>query len=277
MAALLPLLVAAAGLIVMLSQRKQLSIRAPLLLLWLPSLINISALYWGMIYRLRYSVILLPAVAIFGSIVLTSTVAKKRTFLFLVLVAMVMPWLSWYFLKTDPGGRLVAGPGALLLPAAGLILYMIARVRQQHAWVLPAFLVLSMHVPLLKREVRPMMVETMEHEFIEPERREVMRYILRNYDHSRILIDMGKQAPLVYDLGLNVKEFVYNEGGETVWHEALKNPAKHVGWMCSEQGDAIWERLQVDPDWVRAYVLALKTEHFSIYRLKTNSRLEVSD
>jgi hypothetical protein len=277
MAALLPLLVAAAGLIVMLSQRKQLSIRAPLLLLWLPSLINISALYWGMIYRLRYSVILLPAVAIFGSIVLTSTVAKKRTFLFLVLVAMVMPWLSWYFLKTDPGGRLVAGPGALLLPAAGLILYMIARVRQQHAWVLPAFLILSMHVPLLKREVRPMMVETMEHEFIEPERQEVMRYILRNYDHSRILIDMGKQAPLVYDLGLNVKEFVYNEGGETVWHEALKNPVKHVGWMCSEQGDAIWERLQVDPDWARAYVLALKTEHFSIYRLKTNSRLEVSD
>ena len=100
-----------------------------------------------------------------------------------------------------------------------------------------------------------------------PSGSEVMRYILRNYDNSRILIDMGKQAPLVYDLGLNVREFVYNEGGETVWHEALNNPAKHVGWMCSEQGDAIWERLQVDPDWVREYALALKTEHFSIYRL----------
>jgi hypothetical protein len=269
MTALLPLLFAAAGLLVVLYQRKQFSSRVPLFLLWFPSLINISALYWGMIYRLRYSVILLPAAAIFGSIVLTSTVAKKRAFLLIVLVAMVLPWLSWYFVKTDPGGRLVAGPGAFLLPAAGLIFYMIARVRQQHEWLLPAFLILSIHVPLLDREARPMIVETMEHEFIEPERQEVMQYILRNYDNSRILIDMAKQAPLVYDLGLNVREFVYNEGGETVWHEALKNPSKHVGWMCSEQGDAIWERLQVDPGWVREYALALKTEHFSIYRLKS--------
>lgn len=268
MAALLPLLLAAAGLFVVLSQRKQFSGRIPLLLLWLPSLINISALYWGMIYRLRYSVILLPAVAIFGSIVLISTAAKKRAFLLLLLVAILLPWLSWYFMKADPSGRLVAGPGALILPASGVILYMIARVRSQYEWLLLAFLVLAMHVPLLEREVRPMIVETMEHEFIEPERQEIMQYILQNYDKGRILIDMGKQAPLVYDLGLNVREFVYNEGGETVWHEALRNPAKYVGWMCSEKGDAIWERLQVDPDWVREYALALKTEHFLLYRLK---------
>jgi len=268
MAALLPLLLAAAGLILMLSQRKLFALRAPLLLLWLPSLINISALYWGLIYRLRYSVLLLPAVAIFGSLVLTSAAAKKRALLLLLSVAMVLPWLSWYFAKTDPSGRLVAGPGVLLVPAAGIILFMIARVRSQYAWSLLALCILGMQTPPLAREKHPMMIETLEHEFIEPERQEVMQYIWKNYDGKRILIDMGKQAPLVYDLHLNVKNFVYNEGGEIAWHEALRSPSKQVGWMCTETGDAIWERLQVDPGWAAEYALALKTEHFLLYRLR---------
>ncbi len=112
------------------------------------------------------------------------------------------------------------------------------------------------------------MVETLEHEFIEPERQQIMQYIRQNYDGKRILIDMGKQAPLVYDSGLNVKEFVYNEGGETLWHEALRNPAKQVGWLCAQTGDAVWERLQVDPGWAGEYSLAVKTESLSLYRLK---------
>jgi hypothetical protein len=79
---------------------------------------------------------------------------------------------------------------------------------------------------------------------------------------------MGRQAPLVYDSGLNVREFVYNEGGEKLWHQALRNPAKQVGWMFSETGDVVWKRLQVDPEWAAEYSLALKTENFSLYRLR---------
>ncbi len=267
-AAILPLVVAAAGLLLMLYQRTKFPSRAPLLLLWLPSLINISALYWGLIYRLRYSVLLLPAVAVFGGLALTSVTAKKRALVLMLLVLLVLPWLSWYFAKTDPAGRLVTGPGALLLPVAGLILFMIARARQKYEWPILLLCVLGMQVPALAREDHPMMVETMEHEFIEPERQQVMQYIRQNYDGRRILIDMGKQAPLVYDLGINVKEFVYNEGGETFWREALRDPASQVGWLCSQTGDAIWERLQVDPGWAREYALAVKTEHFSVYRLK---------
>lgn len=76
-ATLLPLLAAGAGLIIFLAQRGEFRRRLPLLLLWLPSLINISALYWGLIYRVRYSVLLLPAVAVFGSLVTTSDAAKN--------------------------------------------------------------------------------------------------------------------------------------------------------------------------------------------------------
>ncbi len=268
MAAIVPLLMAAVGLLLFLVQRQKVSKRIPLALLWLPSLINISALYWGLIYRLRYSVLLLPAVAIFGSLVITSEAAKKRTLLLLSSVVILMPWLSWYMSHTDPPGRLKAGPGVLLLPATALLLFIVARALDHYDWILLSLCVLSVHIPLLEREFHPMMVETMEHEFIEPERREIIQYIRQNYDGKRILIDMGKEAPLVYDLGLNVREFVFNEGGGKLWHEALRNPSKQVGWLCAETGDAIWSLLQVDPDWAHGYSLALKTENFSLYRLK---------
>jgi hypothetical protein len=156
----------------------------------------------------------------------------------------------------------------MLLPAVGLLLLMIARVRNHYDWALLGLCILAMQIPPLARENRPILGETMEHEFIEPERHAIMQYIHQNYDGKRILIDMGKLAPLVYDSGLDVKDFIFNEGGETLWHDAMRDPAKQVEWICSERGDAIWEHLQVDPGWTSEYALALKTEHFSLYRLK---------
>jgi hypothetical protein len=269
MAAILPLLLAVAGLLLFLYQRRKFGFRAPLILLWLPSLINISALYWGMIYRLRYSVLLLPAVAIFGSIVVTSITAKKRSLLFLVTAVMALPWLSWFLSRTTVVERLVPGPGALVLPAVGLVLFLIARTRQCYGSALLALCILGMQFPPLAREDHPMMAEALEHQYIEPERHEVLQYLRQNRnDGRRILIDMSKLAPLVYDSGLPVKDFVYNEGGEVLWHKAMRNPAQEVGWLCAQKGDAVWERLQVDPNWADEYALAVKTELFSLYRLK---------
>lgn len=264
----LPLLLAIGGLLLFLFERKKFAFRVPLMLLWLPSLINISALYWGMVYRLRYSVLLLPAMAIFGGLVITSAIARKRALVVLLFVVMVLPWLSWFFSKTDPEGKLSAGPGALWLPAVGCVLFMFAWARQQHGWALMILCVLGMQVPPLARENRAMIVETMEHGFIEPERHEIMRYIRQNYDGKRILIDMEKQAPLVYDSGLNVREFIYNEAGERLWRKALLDPGKQAGWLCAQMGDVIWERLQIDPGWAADYSLVLQNKYFSLYRLK---------
>jgi hypothetical protein len=268
MAAMLPLLLAACGFLLVLYQGKLFRFRAPLMLLWIPSLINISALYWGLIYRLRYSVLLLPAIAIFGSLVITSAKGKRHVLLFLVMVAMVLPWFSWYLPHRSSKFNFAPGPGALVLPVAGLVLFMIARIRQKYNWTLLALCVLGMQFPPLAREFHPMMAETLEHDFIEPERQEVIRYLRQHYDGKRILIDMGKQAPLIYDSGLAVKEFVYNEGGEVLWHEAIRNPESQVGWLCAHKEDAVWEQLQVDPDWAGAYALVVKTENLSLYRLK---------
>jgi hypothetical protein len=268
MAEILPLLIAAAGLLLFLLQRKEFNKRMPLVLLWLPSLINISALYWGLVYRVRYSVLLLPAVAIFGSLVITSITAKKLALLLLVVVAMGLPWFTWHAYRINPADAPLPGPGALVVPAAALVLFLIARAQQWYNGALIVLCVLGMQIPPLAREDHPMMVETMEHEFIETERGEVLRYMRRYYDGKRILIDMGTEAPLVYDSGLAVKEFVYNEGGESAWHDAMQNPEPVVGWFCTQKGDAIWKLMQADPDWGRGYSLAMKNKSYSFYRRK---------
>ena len=268
MAALAPLLLAATGMLLFILQRSSLRSRAPLLLLWMPSLINISALYWGLVYRLRYSVLLLPAVAVFSGLVLTSEDGKKRSFLFLAIVIMVLPWISWYLPHLSPDLELAPGPGFLILPAIASVLFLITQVRRWHYGALLALCVLGMQWPPLAREDHPMMAETLEHEFIEPEHQEVLRHLHENYDGRRILIDMGKQAPLIYDSALPVKEFVYNEGKGAIWNQALRRPEEQVGWLCASRGDAVWQQLQVDPDWADAYALVVTTESFRLYRLK---------
>lgn len=268
MAAILPLLVAAAGLLLFLVQRSEFKRRVPLLLLWLSSLINISALYWGLIYRVRYSVLLLPAVAIFGSLVTTSHPAKKRSLLLLLVVVMGLPWFTWYMHRINPNSFPLPGPGALVLPVVGLIIFFIARVKQWYSAPLMFLCVLGINIPPLAREVHPMMVETMEHAFIEPERKRVLQYLKQNYDGKKILIDMGTEAPLVYDSGLDVKEFVYNEGGEVLWHDAVRNPELVVGWICFQPGDFIWQRMRADTNWAARYSPVVKTENYSLLRRK---------
>lgn len=269
MSSILPLLLAAMGLtlfIVGRARRDERRTRLPLLLLWLPSLINISALYWGLIYRLRYSALLIPAVAIFGALAMTSETAKRRAFLLIAAAAVALPWLSWYFAFAATEPTLVKGPGVALVPVVATLLFLIGRLRRRYGWALLPLCIVGMQIPLLEREDRPMMVETMEHEFIEPERQQIMNHLREHYDGSRILIDMGRQAPLVYDSGLNVREFVYNEGGTTFWHEAVRDPVGKVGWLVAENGDAVFQQLKRNPEWGNAYLLAKETESFSLYR-----------
>ena len=270
--AVIPLLLGLAGIAVFFLQRGQFRSRAPILLLWLPSLINISALYWGMIYRVRYSVLLVPAVAIFASLLLSSEKWTRGAMILASFAAMTLPWLSWYFPNEWRYHYFYQGPGTFILPALALVLFLLAVAKNWLQWPLLVLCLLGMQVPVLKGEVRPIIDETLEHGFIEPERQEVLRYLLRNYDGSRILIDMGKLAPLVYDSGLPVKEFLYSEGDDALWRKALQTPESEVGWLCAEKGDEVWERLQVDPNWVDGYSLAVQTDYFRVYQLKSNVR-----
>ncbi len=271
------LIMAVIGLLLLFSQRGDFNRRLPLLLLWLPSLINSAALYWGLIYRVRYSVLLIPAVAIFGSLVLASEKASKRALLLLALAPLFMLWLTWGMRLINPERAPMPGPGALVLPVAGLILFLTAHAWQWHRGALILLCALGVQVPPLAREHHAMMAETMEHEFIEPERKAVLQYLSQNYDGTRILIDMGTEAPLVYDTGLAVKEFVYNEGGASLWHAAARNPQAVAGWLCTQDGDAVSRLIEKDPSWTSNYLIAVKTEHYKLYRLIRDSRFEIRD
>ncbi|HYK88217.1 MAG TPA: hypothetical protein VE398_05575 [Acidobacteriota bacterium] len=270
--AVIPLLAAFAGVIFFLVRLDRLELKVPLLLLWLPSLINISALYWGMIYRLRYSVLLLPAVAIFAALPMSASGWARGAMILASGVAMSLPWLSWLFPHEWKYHDVYAGPGTLILPAAALGLLLIAVAGNRARMPLLALCILGMQLPVLSGENRPMLAETLEHSSIEPERQEVLRYLRLSYDGTRILIDMGKLAPLVYDSGLPIKKFVYDEGGAAHWETALRTPESEVGWLVAQREDEIWQKLQVEPHWADAYDLAVRTDLISVYRLKSNVR-----
>jgi hypothetical protein len=269
--AFVPLLVAASGMWVALRRRDRLAQRLPLFLLWLPSLTNISALYWGLIYRVRYSVLLIPAVAVFSGL-LASEPARRPVFIVGCAVAMALPVVG-SFLSPDWQYQMFApGPGSMALPALSLLWLLWAAAQNRYRWPLLALCAFALQFPALRGETRPILDETMEHEFIEPERAVVLRYLQAHYDGSRILIDMGKLAPLAYDSGFPLKDMVYNEGESQHWHAALECPETQVGWLCAQKGDAVWEWLQVDPGKAARYALALRTENFRLYRLNRTGK-----
>ncbi|MFH1572594.1 MAG: hypothetical protein ABIG68_01345 [Acidobacteriota bacterium] len=267
-ATLVVVLIGLAGTAVCLAQRRGLMSRLPLLLLWLPSLINVSALYWGLIYRVRYSVLLLPAIAVMGSLLLSSRRLLRCAIVGGALVVMALPWLSWISPREWRFHFLYPGPGIIVMPALGLLLLLYGLAKERPGIALCLLCAAVMGMPVLLGENRAVLREALEHEFIEPERRAVLTFLRDYYDGSGILIDMGRQAPLIYDSGLPVREFLYNEGDLSLWRRAMSAPHEVVGWMCAEKGDAVWTRLRVDPGWSRRYSVALQTENYLLYRFK---------
>lgn len=274
-AGIIPLLAGISGVVYFALRRDKWHSWMPLLLLWFPSLTNISALFWGLVYRVRYSVLLLPAIAIFAALPLSSEKATKRIFLAAVFVAMLLPWIFWSLPESWRHEALSAGPGMLILPLAALVIFSLAVLKSSYVWALLALCVLGMQTPVLEGENRPILAETLEHGFIEPERQLVLQYLRDNYDGTPILIDMGKLAPLIYDSRLPIRSFVYNEGNSTRWHRAFASPRSEVGWLCAQMDDDVWRRLQVDPHWADGYSLALQTKYFLLYRIDPKFRDEL--
>ena len=94
----------------------------------------------------------------------------------------------------------------------------------------------------------------------------MLEYVRRHYDGTKILIDMGAEAPMVYDTGLAVREFVYNEGDTRPWHEAIRQPERMVGWMCMRRGDAVWTQVRKETNWSARYVPVVQTENYTLLR-----------
>jgi hypothetical protein len=245
---------------------------APLFLLWLPSLANVMALYWGMIYRVRWSVLLLPAVALFAGVAAANDRVARRALRAVALAAMALPWVSaaapdlwsYHFLRPGPGARTV--------PPAALVSALVAEASARACWPMAALVGIASQWPSLEGEDLPILAETLEHRDLEPERRALLDELAARYDGTRILLDIEKLAPLVYDTRLRTREFVHSEGEQRLWQRALADPAREVGWICTLRGDAVWQALDVDPHRTDRYSQAVRTEHFVLYRLADADR-----
>ncbi len=267
-AASVPLVMAIGGIAYSLRSRERAIRWLPLFLLWLPSVMNVAALYWGLIYRVRYSTLLVPAIAVFAGLLTLSGTTVRHTFTACVLVVAALPWASHILPHSWEFRALFAGPGIVLLPLTALGLFLYASARNRYVLASLALCVAGTQIPVLKGEYRPILAEALEHSYIEPERQQVLTCLRENYDGSRILIDIGRLAPLVYDTGFPVREFVYNEGEQKEWARALSDPASEVGWICMEKGDELWNLGQVDPHWLYMYSLAVQTQNFRLYRFR---------
>jgi hypothetical protein len=69
-----------------------------------------------------------------------------------------------------------------------------------------------------------------------------------------------------------MREFVQNDGDRPRWRRALAQPEREVGWLAAIEGDEVFQTLQVDPHRADRYSLAVKTEHFALYRLRPEDR-----
>jgi hypothetical protein len=269
-AMLAPLLIGFSGLIYCLMNRDLRRRCLPYLLLWLPSAIDIAALFWGLIYRVRYSTLLIPAIAVFGSIVLTRPVFTRKLTIAIAWMAVLLPWISWAAPDRWEYHFLYPGFGIAIFPAVATLLFLAAASGMKSRWALLGLAVFGMHIPILAGESRPLLLEAREHEYIEPEQRQLLKRLQTGYDGSRILIDIGRLAPLIYDSGLPLKAFIYHDGDRSDWDRASASPSEYAGWMCAEKGDEIWNRLQVDPGFADGYSLELESDNYRMYRLNRN-------
>lgn len=265
-AGVVPLLIALGGLAYFLSDRKNLERRLPYLLLWTPSLVNMAALYWGLMYRVRYSSLLVPAVAVFGSLAVSREDIGRRVAITSCLAVFLLPWISWAFPGRWEYNFVYPGAGIVLLPAAALLLLLAALSRGCFRAALVGLVIAGLLLPVFAGEERAMLVEASEHGYLDGEQREVLGYLRSHYDGSRILIDVGMLAPLMYDSRLPIREFVYHDGDLSDWDRASVKPLGHVGWLCAQKGDEIWGLLHVDPHWADGYSLAVATANYVLYR-----------
>ncbi len=276
-AGVVPLLIGIAGTVYCLLQKEKLRDRLPLFLLWLPSTINLSALYWGMIYRIRYSILLLPAIVVFAGIAAEDRKAGRRLLILATAAAAGLPWLSWVFPHEWRFHFLYPGPGALLLPAFAVILFCFAVERSRCRWALLAICIAGMQIPVLEGEYRPILSETMEHEFIEADRTGILQYLQTQYDGRPILIDSQKLSPLMYDSHLPIRDFIYNEGDLALWRNAVASPTHYAGWICIQKGDELSDRLQVDRHLIDGYSLVVKNDWLSLYRFSRKESSQSQD
>ncbi|MCU0241629.1 MAG: hypothetical protein MUF51_04325, partial [Vicinamibacteria bacterium] len=97
------------------------------------------------------------------------------------------------------------------------------------------------------------------------DRRPVTARIRQEYRGGRILVSMGSLAPVIFELGLPIREIVH-EGNGYGWDCAMINPKQEVSWVIARDGDVLERMHAYRPDFPEGFVAVMRVSRFVVYR-----------
>lgn len=242
---------------------------APLLLLT-PSVLCVAALYWGLIYRVRYGIELLPAAALFSAHLLSRRRLRAVSLVVLLAVTLFLPFFSELYPRQWQYRFFYAGPGYFAMPLLGLLTFSLLALAGWQARWLALYCVLSLYLPVFMGEHHPIRVEAREHDYSAVERGRLLNYLRENPDQGHVLVDMTSVAPLVFDSNLPLRRFIYNEGPLDWWNRALADPPSHLSWAIARKGDVVDGLFQQDSAVRRAMAPVVMGKEYTLYRINQN-------
>lgn len=151
----------------------------------------------------------------------------------------------------------------LLAPAFALAVALATRGRraaQLVALAVAAAQPLTVPMPL------PVLVESTRSLGDDRARRPRMEAFRQQYRGGGVLVSMGSNAPLLFDLQLPLREFVH-EGNGSFWDYAAVDPARYVRWVLITPGDVLDQIRAYRPRFPEGFVEVGRIGRVTVYAL----------
>jgi hypothetical protein len=149
----------------------------------------------------------------------------------------------------------------LLAPALALAL---AVAFARRPWAQAGALILTVSQGAALERPLPVLVEATRDQWAVQARDAGLRALRAEYRGGRILASLGSAAPLVFDLGLPIREIVH-EGNEDLWAEAQQRPASVAAWMIVYPWDPLGARAQAWPGFLEGFVAVRRLGSATLY------------
>lgn len=230
----------------------------------------LASVWWGLGQLIGYP--LLGAAA--AGAVLASVAWLRRREHSLLLLWLALPaagLLPWYaFVNGHPFRIRYMIP---LIPAAALFVgLLVGRAGRSRAVLALGVLALIATSGIRTGSTAPMVVEAQWDRQNQQGRLTVTGCLIRDYKHERIMASMASLAHYMQELsgiGLTLSDFLH-EGNGDIWLAALRDPARHVGWVLVEEqaegGDKLALLARENPSVLRKFERVCEGGGVALYR-----------
>jgi hypothetical protein len=93
----------------------------------------------------------------------------------------------------------------------------------------------------------------------------VAHYLSQHYAGGGVLADDASATPLIFDSGLNLREFV-TIGFHPYYENSLASPATNVKWVLAHDGDQIATDMHAYPDRFAAFHVVANDGYFTLFQ-----------